>query len=52
MPDSMRLVTHWGADWPSGRLSLTSSTAWGKRVYSLRGTGSVGSLNHLHRQTW
>ena len=47
MPELMSPVTHSGARWPSGRLSLTSSTAWGKRVYSLRGTGSVGSLYHL-----
>lgn len=26
--------------------SLTSSTAWGKRVISLRGTGLEGSRNH------
>jgi len=47
-PDSVRSVTHSGATWPSGRLSFTSSTAWGKRVMSVRGMGWLGSRYHLN----
>ena len=46
-PESSRSWTHSGACWPSGRLSFTSSTPWGNRVTSVRGTGSVGSRYHL-----
>mmetsp|Transcript_15875 Transcript_15875/g.47774 ORF Transcript_15875/g.47774 Transcript_15875/m.47774 type:complete len:341 (+) Transcript_15875:434-1456(+) len=40
-----------GASSPMGRDSLTSSTAWGKRVTSVRGSGSAGSRRHL-RVSW
>ena len=46
-PDSVRSVTHSGAVWPSGRLSLTSSTAWGNLVTSVRVRAWSGSLYHL-----
>ena len=46
----MRSATQSGAFSPSGRDSFTSSTAWGKRVISERGTGALGLRYHLHRQ--
>ena len=51
-PDSVRSVTHSGEVCPSGRLSFTSSTAWGKRVMSVREMGRLGSLYHLHVDTY
>lgn len=38
-----RTCTHDGELWPSRRLSLTSRMACGKRVISVRATGSEGS---------
>lgn len=42
-----RALIHSGASSPWCRLSLTSSTACGKRVISVRGVGSDGSRRHL-----
>lgn len=42
-PLSMRSRTHSGGCSPSGSASLISSTAWGKRVISVRWMGSDGS---------
>ncbi len=43
------MLTHAGADSPSGSDSLTSNTACGKRVISERWIGSEGSRYHLRR---
>jgi hypothetical protein len=43
--------THAGDVCPCPRLSLTSNTAWGKRVISLRLMGRVGSLKGQQQHT-